>query len=86
VAFALASPRADDRRGGHVTLRHPEAYRIRQALGREKIITDYRGPERLRIAPVPITTSFADVWTTVDRIRRMAADKSYCDLPPEPAA
>jgi kynureninase len=84
--YALASPRADDRRGGHVTLRHPEAYRIRQALGREKIITDYRAPERLRIAPVPITTSFADVWTAVDRIRQITADKSYADLPPEPPA
>jgi kynureninase len=84
--FALASPRADGRRGGHVTLRHPEAYRIRQALGREKIITDYRAPERLRLAPVPITTSFTDVWTAADRIRQITADKSYGDLPPEPAS
>jgi kynureninase len=84
--FTLASPRADGRRGGHVTLRHPEAYRIQQALGREKIITDYRAPERLRLAPVPITTSFTDVWTAADRIRQIAADKSYGDLPPEPAS
>ena len=35
---------------------------------------------------MPITTSFADVWTTVDRIRQITADKSYADLPPEPAA
>ena len=34
--FALASPREDDRRGGHVTLRHPEALRISQALIRRE--------------------------------------------------
>jgi kynureninase len=83
--FALGSPRADGRRGGHVTLRHPEAYRIQQALDREKIVTDYRAPERLRIAPVPITASFTDVWTAVDRTRQIAADKSYADLEPEAA-
>jgi kynureninase len=82
--FTLATPRAADRRGGHVTLRHPEAYRIQQALEREKIITDYRTPDRLRIAPVPITASFTDVWQAADRTRQIAADKSYDDLPPEP--
>lgn len=82
--FALASPRDDDRRGGHVTLRHPEAYRISQALIREKVIGDYRTPDRLRLAPVAITTRFTDVWDALDRLRRIAADKSYADLPTEP--
>jgi kynureninase len=83
--FALASPRDDARRGGHVTLRHPEAFRVSQALIREKVIGDYRTPDRLRLAPVPITTRFADVWDAMDRLRRIAADKSYADLPGEPS-
>lgn len=83
--FMVASPRDDDRRGGHVTLRHPEAYRISQALIREKVIGDYRTPDRLRLAPVAITTRFTDVWDALDRLRRIAADKSYADLPGEPS-
>jgi kynureninase len=83
--FALATPRADGRRGGHVTLRHPEAYRISQALIREKVVGDYRTPDRLRLAPVAITTRFTDVWDALDRLRRIAADKSYADLPAEPS-
>jgi kynureninase len=83
--FALASPRDDARRGGHVTLRHPEAFRVSQALIREKVIGDYRTPDRLRLAPVAITTRFADVWDAMDRLRRIAADKSYADLPGEPS-
>jgi kynureninase len=84
--FALASPRADARRAGHVSFRHPEAYRMSQALIREKVIGDYRTPDRLRLCPAPITTSFADVWDAMDRLRQLAADKSYDDLPTEPAA
>ncbi|MGH3274440.1 MAG: kynureninase [Streptosporangiaceae bacterium] len=84
--FALASPRAAGRRGGHVTLRHPEARRIQQALSQEKIIADYRSPDRLRIALVPLTTSFTDTWMTANRIRQIAADKSYVDLPDDPPA
>ncbi len=82
--FALATPRADDRRGGHISLRHPEAFRISQALIREKVIVDYRTPDRLRLSPVAITTSFTDVWDAVDKIRRIAAEKSYADLSAEP--
>jgi kynureninase len=81
--FALASPRDAGRRGGHVTLRHPEAARISQALIREKVIGDYRTPDRLRLCPAPITTSFGDVWDALDKLRQIAADKSYYDLPDE---
>jgi kynureninase len=83
--FVLASPRADARRGGHVTLRHPEAFRISQALIREKVIGDNRTPDRLRLAPAPITTSFTDVWDAMDKLRQIAATKSYADLPDEPS-
>jgi kynureninase len=86
LGFSLASPREDERRGGHVSLRHPEAYRISRALIREKIIGDYRTPDRLRLGPAPITTSFADVWDALDKLRQIAADKSYADLPADPGA
>jgi kynureninase len=83
LGFALASPREGSRRGGHVTLRHPEALRISQALIREKVVGDYRTPDRLRLGPAPVTTSFTDVWDAMDRLRRIAADKAYDDLPLE---
>jgi kynureninase len=83
--FVLASPRAGQRRGGHVSLRHTEAFRISQALIREKVIGDYRTPGRLRLAPAPITTSFSDVWDALEKLRQIAADKSYDDLPTEPS-
>jgi len=81
--FRLASPRADARRGNHVTLYHPDAWRINKALIAAGVIGDYRTPGRLRLGPVPITTRFTDVWDALDRLRRIAADKSYEDLPAE---
>jgi kynureninase len=85
LGFALASPRDDERRGAHVTLHHPDAWRISQALIRAGMVGDYRTPERLRLGPVPITTRFIDVWDALDRLRQIAADKSYADIEPEPS-
>lgn len=79
--FRLASPRADARRGSHVTLYHPDAWRINKALIAAGVVGDYRTPDRLRLGPAPITTRFADVWDAMARLRQIAADRSYEDLP-----
>lgn len=73
----LASPADPRRRGSHVALRHPEAWRLAQALIEDKVIPDYRTPDRLRLGPAPISTSFVDVWEGMGRLRRIVDDKSY---------
>ena len=84
--FAIATPRDGAHRGSHVCLRHPEAWRISQALIRAGVIGDYRTPDRLRLGPAPIITRFTDVWDALDTIRRIAADpRSYAELHAEPA-
>jgi len=85
LGFAIASPRDDARRGAHVTLRHDDAWQISQALIRENVIGDYRTPDRIRLGPAPITSRFVDVWTAIDTLRQIAADKSYADIPSEQA-
>jgi kynureninase len=81
LGFALASPRDAERRGAHVTLRHDDAWQISQALIRAKVVGDYRTPDRVRLGPAPITTRFVDVWDAMDTLRRIAADRSYEDIP-----
>jgi len=81
--FTLASPRDAARRGAHVSLRHDDAWQISQALINADVIVDYRTPDRIRLGPAPITTSFTDVFDTVDRLREIAASKSYTDIPAE---
>jgi kynureninase len=81
LGCAVASPRDPERRGSHVTLRHPEARRIALALARAKVIGDYRTPDRLRLGPAPITTRFTDVWDALDTTRQVIEDKVYQDFP-----
>jgi kynureninase len=83
--FTLASPRADARRGAHVSLHHRDAWRISQALIAAGVIGDYRTPDRLRLGPTPITTRFTDVWDALDRLRQIMTGKSYADLPAAPS-
>jgi kynureninase len=83
--FAIASPRDATRRGAHVTLRHDDAWQLSQALIRAGVVGDYRTPGRLRLGPVPIYTTFTEIWTALDRLREIAASKSYVDIPVQQA-
>jgi kynureninase len=82
--FRLASPRADARRGNHVTLHHPDAWRISQALIAAGVIGDYRTPDRLRLGLPPITTRFTDVWDAMDTLRQILETRAWAGLPPAP--
>jgi kynureninase len=86
LGFAVASPRDTGRRGGHVSLRHDDAWQLTQALLRTGVIADYRTPDRIRLAPAALYTPFTQVWDGMDRLREIATSKSYADIPADPAA
>ncbi len=86
LGFGVASPRDPSRRGGHVTLRHEDAVPISQALIQQDVIADYRTPDRIRVAPAPITNSFTDVWDAMDKLRKITEGRSYADVPAEPSS
>jgi kynureninase len=76
--YQLGSPRDADRRGGHVSLRHPESYRIYQALTQElKLIPDFREPDNIRLGFAPLYTSFGDVLEAAMRLERVIKDRLY---------
>ena len=84
LGFTLASPRDAERRGSHVTLHHPDAWRICRALIADcDVIPDFRTPDRLRLGPAPLTTSYAEVWEGLDRIRRLVASGAHTRHPTE---
>jgi kynureninase len=84
LGFALGSPRDPARRGSHVSLRHPEGYRINRALIDEMgVLPDFREPDNLRLGLAPLYTSFRDVWEGVDRIRRVVEEERYERYPLE---
>ncbi len=56
----LASPREAAQRGSHVTLRHPDARLLTDALTARGVIPDFRNPDGIRIGLAPLYTSFTD--------------------------
>ncbi|MBN2388924.1 MAG: kynureninase [Anaerolineales bacterium] len=84
LGFSLGSPRDPARRGSHVSLRHPEGYRINRALIEElNLIPDFREPDNLRLGLTPLYTSFSEVWEGIDRIRRAVEEKRYEKYSPD---
>lgn len=76
--FALGSPRDPQRRGSHVSIRHPEGYRIYQALvEQQNLIPDFREPDNIRLGFAPLYTSYADVVEALMRLQRVVAHGHY---------
>jgi kynureninase len=76
----VASPRRGERRGSHVTLAHPEAWRISQALIAAGVIGDYRTPDRVRLGPAPAYTRFSDVWDALDILRTIMTEGTFLNV------
>ena len=80
--FSLGSPPDSAQRGSHISIRHPEGYRINRALIEEmNVIPDFREPDNIRLGFAPLYTSFAEVWEGFDRIKLVMEEKRYEKYP-----
>ncbi len=79
AGFVWATPEADDRRGGHLALRHQRARSLSLALRARGFVPDFREPDLLRMAPSPLYSRFADCDDLVAAIGQILADPP--DLP-----
>jgi len=85
LGFTVASPRAPQRRGAHVTLHHPQGWQVCQALKAARVIPDYRAPNRLRLGLAPLYTRFVEVHSGLSRLRDLVAAGAHRTYPSEPA-
>ncbi len=84
LGFALGSPRDPARRGSHISVRHPEGYRINRALIEELgVLPDFRPPDNIRLGLSPLYTSFGEVYEAVQRLRRAVEERRYLRYPKE---
>jgi kynureninase len=84
LGFALASPRDAERRGGHVSLAHPDGYRVVQALLGAGVVPDFRPPDLVRLCPAPAYTRFVEVWDAMERLRDLVAAGDHLSLDARP--
>jgi kynureninase len=78
LGFSLGSPRSSDRRGSHISICHPEGYRINRALIDEmNLIPDFRDPDNIRLGLVPIYTTYSEIWEAVRRINLVVEEERY---------
>jgi kynureninase len=81
LGFELGTPRAVERRGAHVALRHPEAWRVCRALvERADVVPDFRGPDSVRLGFSPLCTSHAEVVEALLRMRDLVARGEHLQL------
>ena len=67
----LMSPRDAEQRGSQVSLSHPEAYAVVQALISRGVIADYREPDIMRFGFAPLYNRFADVGEACEALLKV---------------
>jgi kynureninase len=86
LGFELGTPRAVHLRGAHVSLRHPEAWRICRALiERAQVVPDFRGPDSVRLGFSPLYTTHVDVADALLRLRDLVRRDEHLELGTERA-
>jgi kynureninase len=67
-SFSIITPRDPDQRGAQVSLRlHHKGRAVCDALKEQGVICDWREPDILRAAPVPLYNSFTDAYAFVEK-------------------
>jgi kynureninase len=84
--YSVGSPREPEQRGGHVAVEHPEAVRITRALKARGIVPDFRPPNVIRLAPVPLYTRFRDLGDLVVALRSIVRSNEHLQFSPQRSA
>ncbi len=75
-------PDKEENRGSHVSISHPEAYRICLAMkqadaDKVKVIPDFRPPHYIRLGVSPLYTTFTELHWAILRISDIIQNQAY---------
>jgi kynureninase len=73
----LLTPRDPARRGTQVSLRHPEAYAVMQALIARGVIGDFRQPDIMRFGLTPLYLRFGDLFRAAEILGEVMATRAW---------
>ena len=76
--FKIGTPLDPEKRSGHIAIEHEkEAVRIGKSLLNNRVIPDFRPPNIIRMAPVPLYNTFHEVWEVVQTLKKIMDTKEY---------
>jgi len=75
--FSIGTPREPERRGGHVGVEHEDAWRVAEALKARGVIPDFRPPNVIRLAPIPLYTSYWEVWEVAQHLKAVIDNREH---------
>ncbi len=73
LGVRLGTPRDPQHRGAHLTLHHPDARALTQALIDGGVVPDFRAPDGIRLGLSPLTTRFTDVHDGLAALHALVA-------------
>ncbi len=73
------SPPEPERRGSHISFRHPHAFEICQALIASGVIGDFRAPDVIRFGLTPLYLGFEESFEAVQRMAAIMASEGWRD-------
>ncbi|MFT5193177.1 MAG: kynureninase [Cellvibrionaceae bacterium] len=78
LGYSLKSPRNSEIRGSHISIGHPEAWRICQTLINDKnVIPDFRAPDNIRLGITPLYTSFEEIHLVINHLKEIVEEKQF---------
>ena len=84
--LSVGTPSEEARRGGHVAIEHEEALRISEALRSRGVVTDFRPPNIIRVAPVPLYNTYQEIWQLVQHMKDIIAKREFEKYPKQRSA
>jgi kynureninase len=73
----VATPRDPARRGSQVSVRHPQAYAIVQALVARDVVGDFREADIVRLGFAPLYLTHADVLRAAEHLRAAVDGREF---------